>query len=175
MIPIALMQSWKAYQKSKIFISFLFIFTTLFFIVCTLVTQSRMGIIATAIGILYLITRPVWPISRTLILIIFLSLGGIFVITSGERLLDRYSSIQDKSNSDRVLTWQNGWEVFKDNPFFGVGIHQAKNSFYKNTQYPFFQSEFKQLEVHNTFLKVASELGIIGLSIFLLIFDVFCE
>jgi len=101
---------------------------------------------------------------------IFIFCSCAFVVINGERLLSRYAEIQDKSNTDRYLSWVNGWKIFIDNPIAGVGMHKTKNFFYQNTQYPPFQSEFSPLEVHNTFLKIGSELGLIGLSSFLLLY-----
>lgn len=170
MVPLPLMQAWKAKNKKQILATSLFLLTSLFFFVCAFLTESRMGLIAIVIGIIYLLTRPILPFSKSLLLIFFFLFCSIFVAFNGERLLQRYADIQDKSNTDRYLTWKNGWQVFQDNPVVGAGIHKAKDFFYQNTNYPPFQSEFKELEVHNTFLKVAAELGLVGLCFFMLFF-----
>lgn len=170
MTPLSLMQGLNLYKKNKIFLSLVFNLVGFFFLFCAYLTESRMGIIASLAGIIYLLSRPIWPISKNLLLSIFLFLGSATVIVTGDRLLIRFIEIKDKSNFDRILTWKNGWQVFQDNPLFGAGIHQAKFFFYQNTQYPAFQSEFNQLDVHNTFLKVLAELGLIGFVIFMMFF-----
>lgn len=170
MIPLPLMQAWYSYNKRQILKSLLFLSIGIFLFLCAFLTESRMGLIAIALGLIYLLTRPILPISKGLLLTIFFVSTGLFIFINGERLLNRYADIEDKSNIDRYLTWQNGLEVFKENPLVGIGMHRAKDFFYQNTHYPPFQSEFKQLEVHNTFLKVAAELGLIGFSCFMLLF-----
>ena len=165
MIPLSLLQSWKSQGLKKI----LFIGTALLLSVCVVLTESRMGLIATSVGMLYFLSRPVYRYSKRIIPVIIL----IFVVAlgfSGERILKRFSDIQDKSNSDRFLSWENGFQVFTDQPFFGAGIHKARDSFYHNTGFPHFQSEAKTLEVHNTFLKTLAELGLIGFSVFCFVF-----
>jgi O-antigen ligase len=170
MIPIPLMEAWSAKNKKQIFQTIIYLLASFLFFLCAFLTQSRMGIIAILIGIIYLLTRPIWSTSRKIVFPIFLMCSILFVVLNGEKLLLRYADIQDKSNSDRYLTWKNGWQVFQDNPIVGVGIHKARDFFYQNTGYPPFQSEFKPLEVHNTFLKAAAELGVTGLLFFLLLF-----
>jgi O-antigen ligase len=170
MVPLPLMQAWKAHNKKQILATSLFLLAGLFFFICAFLTESRMGLISIVIGIIYLLTRPILPFSKSMLLIIFFLFASITIALNGERLLQRFADIEDKSNTDRYLTWQNGWQVFKDNPVVGAGIHKAKDFFYQNTNYPPFQSEFKPLEVHNTFLKVAAELGLIGLCLFMLLF-----
>lgn len=129
-----------------------------------------MGLIATLIGLLYLASRPLFSISKRYLVGLLLVSVVAITFTSGDRIISRFSELNDKSNSDRYLTWVNGAELFVQNPYFGVGMHKAKNSFYQNTGYPHFQSESKALEVHNTFLKTAAELGLFGLAMFALIF-----
>jgi len=171
MVPLALMQAlkyWNEMKKSS------FIYMTgsaLFFIYCSLLTESRMGIIALALGLMYLFNSQILPFPRKKVIIIFTSFFVIIYSISGKNIINRFSQIEDKSNSDRYLTWINGVKVFLDNPIIGAGMHNAKNYFYQNTNYPSFQSEFKQLEVHNSFLKAASELGLQGLFTFLLMFS----
>ena len=165
MIPLSLLQSWKSLGLKKI----IFLVIALLLSVCVVLTESRMGLIATSLGMLYFLSRPVYRYSKKMIPFIVV----ICIVTlgfSGERILKRFSDIQDKSNSDRFLSWENGFHVFTDQPFFGSGIHKARESFYLNTGYPHFQSEAKTLEVHNTFLKTLAELGLIGFIVFCFVF-----
>lgn len=170
MFPLPLMQAWHYKNKNKPLLSALFSLTSLFFFICAFLTESRMGIIAIVIGLFYLASRPlITPTSKMALSIVFIV--TVFVVfLSGDSLLQRYADIQDKSNADRYLTWKNGLILFQENPIIGSGIHTAPASFYKNTQYPPFQSEFRQLDVHNTFIKVAAELGILGLISFLILY-----
>ena len=149
------------------------LFSSLLFFVCVFFTQSRMGIIATFLGLLYLFTRSYFGISKRFFVIPLIACLVLIGI-SGQSLSKRFVEIQDKSNSDRYLTWKNGFQVFSEFPLFGSGIHQAKTYFYQNTGYPPFQSEMHALEVHNTFLKTLAELGLVGFILFSLLFFSIC-
>lgn len=169
MIPLSVMKSTLAYQSKQKKHSFLFAFSAAILTLCTLLTESRMGIIATATGLIYLFSRPIFGSNKKMI-IGSLLFGLIMVGMNGERISKRFVAMEDKSNSDRVLTWENGLRVFADYPLFGVGIHKASKSLYENTMYPNFQSEMRLLDVHNTVLKTLAELGIFGLLIFGILF-----
>jgi O-antigen ligase len=169
-IPLSLMKFWEQKNQRKSTKFFLIVATTTLFI-CSILTESRMGLISLLIGLIYLFLTPVFTYSRKKTIIFLFSLGSVLLMLNGERLISRFNNINDKSNSDRYLTWVNGIKVFIDNPTTGVGINNAKNYFYQNTNYPNFQSEVNQLEVHNTFLKVAAELGILGFTIFIIYFS----
>lgn len=169
-IPIAMMKYWEKKNQRKSTKLFLIVATATIFI-CSILTESRMGIISLLIGLIYLFLSPVFSYSRIKTLIFLFFIGSAILTLNGERLISRFNNINDKSNNDRYLTWVNGIKVFIDNPTTGVGMNNAKNYFYKNTNFPNFQSETNQLEVHNTFLKVASELGILGLTIFIILFS----
>ena len=170
MIPLPLMQAWNARNKKQFWITIFFLFAGSFFFTCAFLTESRMGLISVALSMIYLLARSFLSFSKSFLMAILLLISIIFLSFNGERIFQRYADIQDKSNTDRYLTWKNGFQVFKENPIIGVGMHKAVDSFYQNTRYPPFQSEFLPLDVHNTFLKVAAELGIIGLFFFMLIF-----
>lgn len=168
-IPLSLMQAWSAYKNGKMVITAMFMISTAILFISAILTQSRMGLIAIIIGLLYLLTRPIFKASKKLLASGVLSIIVLFAINS-EHLIKRFSEIQDKSNSDRYLTWKNGFNVFSDYPIFGAGIHKAKLYFYQNTTYPHFQEEMKPLEVHNTFLKALAELGLSGFILFSILF-----
>jgi O-antigen ligase len=170
MVPMPLLQAWKAHNKHQQLLQYIFILSSFILIFCAYLTESRMGIIALVIGCLYLIKKIVWPHSNRFILSLIMSTILLVFLFTGERVQKRFGEIADKSNSDRFLTWENGIKVFINNPIIGIGIHKAKDTYYQNTQYPPFQSESKQLEVHNTFLQIASETGIVGLFFFLFLF-----
>lgn len=170
MIPLPLMQAWNSSLKKENNKAILFGFVALLLMTCTILTESRMGLIATLFGLLYLVTRPVLSIPKTYVLGTILIIASVSTFTMDDHLLSRFSEMQDKSNTDRYLTWTNGAQLFFENPIVGTGMHKAKNFYYQNTGYPHFQSEFQPLEIHNTFLKVAAELGLIGLLFFAFLF-----
>jgi O-antigen ligase len=111
-----------------------------------------------------------WSSLSKIILALICSSFILVIAITGNRLQKRFNDIADKSNIDRMLSWENGVKLFIQNPLLGIGIHKARDSFYQNTQYPHYQSEFNQLEVHNTFIQIASETGIVGFIVFLILF-----
>ena len=83
---------------------------------------------------------------------------------------------QDSSINTRLLIWRTTFEMIKEKPLFGSGIGTFKMNYldYKadylkrNPSYSKFSSNPN--ETHNEYLQIFAELGIIGISIFLLIF-----
>lgn len=165
MIPIALMQAWKAKNGQAHFKTIFNTLAALLLLLCSFLTESRMGLIAVLVGLIYLITRPDFGVSKKFLTVLTV-VGLIGAGISSDRIVKRFTEMNDKSNSDRYLSWKNGLDVFSDYPLFGVGIHKANETFFLNTGFPHFQSEANPLEVHNTFLKTLAELGINGLIFF---------
>ena len=122
-----------------------------------------------------------------LILITFLVITIIYstdnplnksVITVPQRALSTFDE-QDPSINTRILMWRTTFEMIKDKPIFGSGIGTFKMN-YLEYQADFLQNNpdyikysGKAGEAHNEYLQIWSELGIIGLGIFLLIIFVF--
>ncbi|MGE5086240.1 MAG: O-antigen ligase family protein [Bacillota bacterium] len=164
-VPLALMQAWNAFARKAKALMVLHLLAALFLVGCAFVTESRMGIIALMVGLGFLMTRKFSQSSQerpVKVLAILVMAALVVVVALQGALSKRFAEINDKSSSDRILTYQNGVKIFLDNPLFGVGIHQAKKTFFQNSSYPHFQSEFNPLEVHNTYLSVAAELGAFG-------------
>ncbi len=153
------------------FLSFLFLS------LCVFATQSRMAILAyllfftvTLAYKLYKLENSLYRRTGFIFSLLLLGIGLFFIINSDLGL--RFTQILDKSNSDRVGTFINGIALFFKEPILGVGMHQAVHSFYENASYPLFQTDFHRLDVHNLYLKVLAELGIVGfcLSLFLVLY-----
>jgi O-antigen ligase len=66
----------------------------------------------------------------------------------------RYS--QDASIVDRFEFWRRGWEIFRANPVFGVGLNG-------------FESRVGQTP-HNSFIQILAEGGIVNFTLFAVIF-----
>ncbi|TLS51998.1 O-antigen ligase family protein [Paenibacillus antri] len=76
-----------------------------------------------------------------------------------EIIQQRFNSIQDDGGSGRLYLWENALKTFWDNPLFGIGINgtiEYSTEHYSHEGY-----------VHNTFLEVLSESGIIGFLLYL--------
>ncbi|RLC35326.1 MAG: hypothetical protein DRH33_08615 [Candidatus Nealsonbacteria bacterium] len=99
-------------------------------------------------------------------------------LTVPQRALSTFDE-QDPSINTRLLMWKTTFEMIKDRPIFGSGIGSFKMNyldyqaeFLKNNPY-YIKYSGKAGEAHNEYLQMWSELGIIGLGIFLLIIFIF--
>lgn len=166
-VPIALLKAMDFFKRKKSWPSVLMIGISLFFVACAFITESRMGIFSLIIGLSWLLWKN-REIELKIKWVILTAIAAVLaVVFSFGSFTQRFQQIQDKSNFDRLLTYKNGLQLFWDHPVVGVGMHKAKDFFFENTQFPDFQSESKRLEVHNTFLSLLAELGLIGLSLYL--------
>lgn len=160
-------------EFSKIWLRVFSLMGSGFLIICVLVTESRMGIMALCAGLIVLLFVKLKSYRKSLLVSVPLVIGlaGVLFWQSGwiqeTSVVKRFSEIKDKSSVDRLATYENGLKVFFEFPFLGIGFQRASLKFYENTRYPEFQSESKRLEVHNTYLSLLAELGIFGLAAFL--------
>lgn len=74
---------------------------------------------------------------------------------------------KDKTSQQRMLYWENGFEMMTDHPLNGVGFYNfipyfedyySEDMLYENAQL-----------AHNIFIQVGSELGVVGLTIYVFI------
>lgn len=168
-VPLALLQARELFKNRRKDLSAIYIGFSLFLVACALVTESRMGLMALFLGVgiiaQYYVRKK--RIGIVPLLASFIAAGLILIVVGAQTpLFKRFSEIKDKSSSDRILTYENGVKVFFDHPLLGVGMNRAKDFYYENTHYPEFQTEGKQLVVHNTYLGLAAELGLWGMSVF---------
>jgi O-antigen ligase len=99
-------------------------------------------------------------------------------ITFPQRAMSTFDE-QDPSINARLLMWKTTFEMIKDKPILGSGIGTFKINYLdyqadfieKNPYYVKYSGNAG--EAHNEYLQIWSELGIIGLGIFLLIIFVF--
>jgi O-antigen ligase len=80
-----------------------------------------------------------------------------------ERLATATTNVNDEAASDRKQLWDDAWERFRTSPFFGVGRGNFR---------PLDEPDPTQTgAVHDTFLGIASETGILGVIAFALAFS----
>lgn len=142
---------------------------TLFFLVCILITWSRAAVITLIIifvlRALHIILttnrgrlKKIIGVLTTCIVLFFIfeffSEHGLI----GEMLDKRIDGIQRASG--RFDAWENGVEVFMKQPVFGVGIY----SFYLWNVNLFDDAH----HLHNTYLDVLVEGGVVGISLFII-------
>lgn len=87
-----------------------------------------------------------------------------------ENILNRYSVQQviASGGSNRLDIWKVGLSLVKDNLWIGVGLENFVNVFYRYI--PVTQTQFTLdpiTDPHSDYLRVAGELGVVGLGLFL--------
>ncbi|MBM7645051.1 O-antigen ligase [Scopulibacillus daqui] len=88
-------------------------------------------------------------------------------------------SIREDHNTEvavvsRTILWKTGWMMFKENPMLGVGEgnYLVRYPDYVK-KYPNLNLGYRAYSVHNSYLKILAETGILGLITFLSIFAVY--
>lgn len=155
-------------KRFKIILLLLIILPILFIIVA-FATQSRSGIVFIILSniVFWLIINKTK--TKNIFLKIFKGLGiitVIFLLTiqfisiyQESEFKNRVSNSNDHTDAREVLA-DKGWEVFIENPFFGVGIGQFPR-----------YSGLNQF-THNSYLEILAEHGIIGGILLFLLFGI---
>jgi O-antigen ligase len=138
-------------------------------------TQSRGGVIALAVAAIGAIAIA-GPLRRQIV-VVLLVIGAFasmyLVLVAPPQSFSRITSFQTNGGTGRTDLWAVAAKTFEHHPFFGVG---AGNFTVVEQQYAVnFNSDLPRADlvvqaheqVHNTYLHVASELGAIGLALFL--------
>ncbi|MPQ32110.1 O-antigen ligase family protein [Clostridium estertheticum] len=102
---------------------------------------------------------------------LIIAFGGIGILTLFmPSVLDRVRALtNDSQNESRIKLWKTAIMMIKDHPILGVGNgnyisrYNEYVSKYKGLSY----NAYKRYPAHNSYLKVESELGIIGIVSFL--------
>lgn len=187
LIPVA----WVLFAESKRAAGKIYYLAALLLLEFTLVaTFTRSAWICAVISLVLL-----WALSRgtgtsrsgghlglAVLLAVTVLLAGVFLVRRGginpsqfgigERILS-LANTMDASRMQRVLIWKTAWEMIKAHPLFGVGLGNY-SVFHAYFQKPFFESpvwgpivSFPE-RVHNEFLDIWAEMGIVGLAVFLI-------
>jgi O-antigen ligase len=158
------------YQKEKRALFKWFLLSSLLVFLFSFVSnQSRMGMLAFLVAGIYWYKSSGTTLSRGKYLLGILSviiIGYSFI----QKIIFRFQSLNDTSNHERIKTLQAGIETFLDHPFFGVGWNRSSEYFYNYAGHSILhENGFHQFEIHNLFLKIAAELGFLGLGIYLIL------
>lgn len=95
---------------------------------------------------------------------VFLAFSLFWVFLPDEQK-ERFTSIgQDTTSRQRMLYWENGFDMIKDNPVLGVGFYNFAPYFEK--YYPDDVLVRKAELPHNIFIQVGTDAGSLGLFIF---------
>ena len=148
-------------NKKKKFLISLFLI-----MICFLFTFSRGGIIGLVFfTVIYFISFTKINLKIIIKLIIIFAILVLIIFLFAKSLninlleiLNQRSSI--KTGSGRLKIWSNGIKLFKQNPFFGIGLYNFQNyniRIFNDSHY-----------LHNTFLAVLVENGLMGSLMFFL-------
>ncbi|MCB2358819.1 O-antigen ligase family protein [Clostridium estertheticum] len=150
------------YEKNKNIKSMYGIISILLF-VNIIMTYSRSAQVGVCIGAVILCIIYSYKL--------IIAFGGIGILTLFmPSVLDRVRDLQNTAqNESRIKLWKTALMMIKDHPILGVGNgnfisrYNEYVSKYKGLSY----NAYKRYPAHNSYLKVESELGIVGIVSFL--------
>jgi O-antigen ligase len=134
-----------------------------------LLTASRMGAVVSvlALSVVGLTAR---TLSKKQVAVLsMVGVAAIFAVTTmiPQTSWNRVFTISDEVTSgnlnDRTLIWAAGVQVFSSHPVAGVGLGAFPESTAPLLSFP----SDEAFVAHNTFISIGTELGLIGLSLFL--------
>ena len=172
-IPFLIFLLYSENKKIKI-ISML---TILFSIIAIIATQSRMGFLALIFnGIFYVYFTRATDV-RILNKIMILSFVIVtFSAVAGELYWDRMGTIlsKEQTGSGRTLIWKRSLLMISEHPISGTGPGTFVSSYGRMLRSGSFESVGNEYDrawktAHNSYLIVASELGVFGLIAFLMV------
>ncbi|MBI5149412.1 MAG: O-antigen ligase family protein [Candidatus Omnitrophica bacterium] len=167
MLPIAYMLGNASKKK---FPRYLGLFTALWCIIGVILTYSRGGLLGVFAGIagLLLVEK-----RKTKFIIIILLLTGLILPRLSEKYTGRIETIEtyqeDASAMGRVAANYAALNMFKENPFMGVGAGNFNDVIMAYTPPEYLKWVEEGKSVHNIVMQVASDMGILGLTIFFLL------
>jgi probable O-glycosylation ligase (exosortase A-associated) len=145
-------------------------FAAIWCVIGTILTYSRGGFLALGVGILALIffERKKWRIIGVILILFILILPRL-----SEKYINRMNTIQtyqeDPSAMGRIAANHAAINMVKENPIFGVGAGNFNELVVDFTPLEYRQYVKSGLSIHNVILQAASETGLVGLTIFLLL------
>ena len=89
--------------------------------------------------------------------------GSLFLAFGSDKVVDR---LDNWESDERLAVWDANWQIIRDFPLFGTGLGSHAEACPMYYDPPFGEVEFTHAE--NSYLQVASECGVLGLSLALL-------
>ena len=125
---------------------------------CILFILSRAAYVAMFVGMIFL-----FAIKNKKLLIPLVLVAIFWQVALPEKVRHRIEETTneygelDASSANRLLIWDQSWEMFSENPITGVGLGV------------FSQMGFRLNDTHNIYLKILAEQGLFGMLIFLIL------
>lgn len=134
-------------------------------LITTILTFSRGGLLATLVGIV--ITIAFFNVKtkiRIFFIVPIMTWISYFIVLKVmhidiyQMLIKRMESVSKDGGSGRIEIWNNGLSLFLNNPVQGIGIYNFRD----------YSAEFfgQGIYMHNTFLEILVESGVIGSVLF---------
>jgi O-antigen ligase len=102
-----------------------------------------------------------------LVLAVILAVAGVSLSST---LHQRFASItdpQNHSNHTRVIVWQATWEMFKDHPWLGVGLHRNRDYLLEYYKVIGHEEETFISHSHSDYLEQLAGTGVFGFLAFI--------
>jgi glycosyltransferase involved in cell wall biosynthesis/O-antigen ligase len=169
-MSVALLWNVRAYsgRLKRVFAAAYYIFGTGAMLLCMIFTQSRGCWLALVVSALIYVIF----IDKRLLALFFIALAFVPSLLP-QSIIDRFASIGDLSDSStsyRVFIWFGTLNMLGDFWAYGIGLGAAAWA----KIYPFYSySMITAPHAHNVYLQVISEMGIVGLTVFVGIIVVF--
>lgn len=176
-------QSLKKIVKIILWISIVFFALLIFFL------QSKAGILTYYFLLILMVVifinqkRKRWGLSVVTV-VLMIGIGYLLLqITPHGRMKAAFNELSHnieteiadpeyvpQSSGQRLMAWENSWEVIKNNFFFGVGTGDAMDKLMIEYQEKGLKTVLqKELNAHNQFIQTTMALGIVGF-LFLVLF-----
>mgnify|MGYP001171623153 CR=1 FL=1 len=131
-------------------------------IMVVLGASSRGGQLALIVQILFMNYRTILKPRVIIAMVVALTLIWTFVPNQQK---ERFQAMgEDETSRQRLLYWENGVEMIKENPLLGVGYYNFASYF--SRYYPEDVILHKVELPHNIFVQVGTDTGLVGLSVF---------
>ena len=177
LMGIAILFSWYLFSEVQNSLSRAIILVFLMtFLYVLIMAQSRTAWVAFTLGSGIYFLSITEMNTKSLIKFSLFAIGMVVIIffivyLSPARTLleERFSGLLQMKTAGRSDIWKTGFELWKDNPVFGVGLNNFREVF---NQYlgisSFGPTRYigSRLDPHNAYLCILSELGLVGFAIF---------
>lgn len=135
---------------------------------------SRSGFLALSVVGLFIF---LYSKKKILILILLLLSVGLIINYAPERFFNEIKTLNEGTKEAtahaRMRFWGRAWRMFKDSPIVGHGIGQFPSENYRYRLPGELRNETDTLVCHSNWFQILSELGLLGLSCYMLIWSKF--
>ncbi len=147
-------------------------------IVLTFVRGAWISIFFVLLFYLYQFRHRKSSVDLILILIYVAMIGAVVVVGTGlgTMLVQRIETITDLkyvANYDRIGRWVAAFDIWKDHLWLGAGWGSYPDEYFNYLRYEDAYSAKLRMGAHNIYLELLAEVGIVGLTVFLILLYTF--